>query len=67
LPQDESAVADLRRRWSTIPKLISQTAVTLHRCGDGKGFVVHAEEQMTAFLETRISNSRSQRIASTTG
>jgi hypothetical protein len=34
-PQDESAVADLRRKWSTIPKnralSISQSAVTLHR------------------------------------
>jgi len=38
-PQDESAVADLRRKWSTIPKehpattkqQHSQLAVTLHR------------------------------------
>jgi hypothetical protein len=70
-PQDESAVADLRRKWSTIPKAtdnlrkagwswgcvsaIDSNERTIwiddaHR-GDGKRFVVRADEKLTAFLE----------------
>jgi hypothetical protein len=57
-------VANLRRKWSTIPKagwssgcvlaIDSQGRTTwivdAHR-GDGKRFVVRAEEKLTAFLE----------------
>ena len=63
-PQDESAVADLRRKWSTIPKAgwswgcvsaIDSNGRTIwiadaHR-DDGKRFVVRADEKLTAFLE----------------
>jgi hypothetical protein len=47
-------VADLRRKWSRIPKADSNGRtiwiVDAHR-GDGKRFVVHAEEKLTAFVE----------------
>jgi hypothetical protein len=37
-----------------------------HR-GDGKRFVVHADEKLTAFLEPGISGSRLRRVSLTDG
>jgi hypothetical protein len=42
--------ANLRHKWSTIPKAALIFVVDAHR-GDGKRFVVHADEKLTAFLE----------------
>jgi hypothetical protein len=42
--------ANLRRKWSTIPKAAPIFVADAHR-GDGKRFVVHADKQLTAFLE----------------
>jgi hypothetical protein len=54
-PLDESAVADLRRKWSaTIGKPDSNGRTIwiadAHR-DDGKRYVVHAEEKLTTFME----------------
>jgi len=53
-------VADPRRKWSTIPKAVWVSAVDsqgqtiwiadAHR-DDGRRFVVHTDEKLTAFLE----------------
>jgi hypothetical protein len=42
--------ANLRRKWSTIPKAAPFFVADAHR-GDGKRFVVSADEKLTAFLE----------------
>jgi hypothetical protein len=42
--------ANLRRKWSTIPKAAPIFVADAHR-GDGKRFVVRADEKLTAFLE----------------
>jgi hypothetical protein len=42
--------ANLRRKWSTIPKAEPFFVADAHR-GDGKRFVVSADEKLTAFLE----------------
>jgi hypothetical protein len=42
--------ANLRRKWSTIPKAAPIFVADAHR-GDGKRFVVRSEEKLTAFLE----------------
>jgi hypothetical protein len=69
-------VADLRRKWSTIPKAgwswgcvsaIDSNGRTIwivdaHR-GDGKRYVVHAEEKLTAFLELESVTRESLRFS----
>jgi hypothetical protein len=42
--------ANLRRKWSTIPKAAPILVADAHR-GDGKRFVVRSEEKLTVFLE----------------
>jgi hypothetical protein len=42
--------ANLRRKWSTIPKAAPIFVADAHR-GDGKRFVVRSEEKLTVFLE----------------
>jgi hypothetical protein len=42
--------ANLRRKWSTIPKAAPIFVADAHR-DDGKRFVVRADEKPTAFLE----------------
>jgi hypothetical protein len=49
-------VADLQRRWSTIPKTNGRTIwiADAHR-DDGKRFVVRADEKLTAFVELELA------------
>ena len=42
--------ANLRRKWSTIPKAAPIFVADAHR-GDGKRLVVRADEKLTAFIE----------------
>ena len=40
-PQDESAVADLRRSWSTIPKTVSGSLAHAHESSTGRSLLVY--------------------------
>jgi hypothetical protein len=43
--------ANLRRKWSTIPKASGRTIWITDAHGYGKRFVVRADEMLTTFLE----------------